>query len=337
MDPLPSEEIQAFDAFVEREISSSCLCCRQELQMKVARSISAAVRAFMWAADNLMYLSGWVLVPMAWILISTIVYGWYQVLAPYIMQEKSAALFWVHAVFAHWLLINIVYNYFMVTVTNPGHPPQMPLNDMGVNRQEGESFCKKCQSVKPARAHHCRVCGRCVLKMDHHCPWVHNCIGFRNHRYFFLFMAFLWVGCVYVAWVCSELFFLRYNYSHKPHSLSLEDKIRAHRLLQQGYLGSIMTFSFIMTVAVSIALGGLLAWHIYLVSAGMTTIEFYAFLRPKDSHEQVQRPTQSISTRWKEFLGLKGKRTMLGVLFPSIFHPVGDGMKWRSTKPRTWV
>jgi len=31
-------------------------------------------------------------------------------------------------------------------------------------------FCEKCQCKKPERSHHCRVCQRCVLKMDHHCP-----------------------------------------------------------------------------------------------------------------------------------------------------------------------
>lgn len=32
-------------------------------------------------------------------------------------------------------------------------------------------FCEKCQIIKPDRGHHCSVCGMCVLKMDHHCPW----------------------------------------------------------------------------------------------------------------------------------------------------------------------
>ena len=32
-------------------------------------------------------------------------------------------------------------------------------------------YCSECSHVKPDRTHHCSVCGQCVLKMDHHCPW----------------------------------------------------------------------------------------------------------------------------------------------------------------------
>ncbi|CAG9797809.1 unnamed protein product [Chironomus riparius] len=36
--------------------------------------------------------------------------------------------------------------------------------------REGEIIfkCPKCSSIKPNRAHHCSVCKRCILKMDHH-------------------------------------------------------------------------------------------------------------------------------------------------------------------------
>ncbi len=34
-----------------------------------------------------------------------------------------------------------------------------------------EEYCLKCEAYKPERSHHCSICQKCVLKMDHHCPW----------------------------------------------------------------------------------------------------------------------------------------------------------------------
>ena len=42
------------------------------------------------------------------------------------------------------------------------------LDDQKVERFK--KFCRKCRSFKPSRAHHCSICRRCVIKMDHHCP-----------------------------------------------------------------------------------------------------------------------------------------------------------------------
>ncbi|KAK3107879.1 hypothetical protein FSP39_024338 [Pinctada imbricata] len=39
------------------------------------------------------------------------------------------------------------------------------------NMKDGWSVCMKCEAYRPPRAHHCRICRRCIRRMDHHCPW----------------------------------------------------------------------------------------------------------------------------------------------------------------------
>lgn len=50
---------------------------------------------------------------------------------------------------------------------------------------------------KPERAHHCKTCRACILKYDHHCPWINQCVGLGNERYFILFMLWMAIGSAF--------------------------------------------------------------------------------------------------------------------------------------------
>jgi len=39
------------------------------------------------------------------------------------------------------------------------------------------TFCHSCQIVRPLRAKHCKVKGRCVREFDHFCPFIFNTVG----------------------------------------------------------------------------------------------------------------------------------------------------------------
>lgn len=58
-------------------------------------------------------------------------------------------------------------------------------------KQRGTRRCHKCNdNYKPPRAHHDSVTGRCIVKMDHFCPWVGNAVGALNHKFFVLFIFY---------------------------------------------------------------------------------------------------------------------------------------------------
>lgn len=161
-------------------------------------------------------LSGALLVALAFTIMATIFALGVWDLLPVLFESSFARIF--HYVVAGFLEFNVVFNFLLATITDPGQPRDIAQNwrkpnAMREGQYEGLRYCETCsegvrcassffllvvvlapdgpshmRSQKPPRSHHCKVCNQCVLEMDHHCPFVNNCVGMDTQRYFLLFL-----------------------------------------------------------------------------------------------------------------------------------------------------
>ncbi|KAJ8266964.1 hypothetical protein GJAV_G00136680 [Gymnothorax javanicus] len=64
-------------------------------------------------------------------------------------------------------------------------------------KSETGNWCHTCKTARPPRAGHCRICGLCVRRLDHHCVWINNCVGQSNHCCFVVTLVLFLLTSIY--------------------------------------------------------------------------------------------------------------------------------------------
>lgn len=151
----------------------------------------------------------------------------------------------------------------------------------------GMRICQWCFKAKPDRCHHCSQCNRCILKMDHHCPWVANCIGFYNYKYFFNMLFYCAMTCNLVIWTAYP--------------------VMTRTLTNPTSFDYKIAYFIVTSYVLSVVLGALITafwfFHIYLQCCQYTTIEFCEKRGKEDSFHAKQPFNRGFCENFKTALG----------------------------------
>lgn len=218
-----------------------------------------------------------------------------------------------------------LFSFLVCATTDPGRVPSEYVPDIehsDASDQESKKNdvqlrrCDKCSAFKPPRAHHCRVCKRCVLRMDHHCLWINNCVGHRNYKAYVILVFFSTVTNIHssVIIVCSAI------------------------LKDWAFNGTISLKIFyicsaIMTMGFSFTLGTLLGWHLHLITRNKTTIEYYESVRAewlaRKSGQSYHHP---FDVGFYKNITLILGPNMLKWLFPTAVSHLKDGIQFPTAR-----
>ncbi|ETI27974.1 hypothetical protein G647_00423 [Cladophialophora carrionii CBS 160.54] len=200
-------------------------------------------------------------------------------------------------------------------------------------------FCSTCRFAKPPRSKHCSICKACVQKQDHHCIWINNCVGRANYLWFNALLVSIAALLVYGSHLGYGLLDARLQDRLVPPALtrgSLTSKRWSTRLSWNEYahawawaiavewrIGAVVMLS-LMCVPLAF---GFLAYHLYLIWAGMTTNE------------------SSKWSDWKEDIRdgvvFRAEMQALRETFPPLpedVQPRDEDVKWpRGVRARWWL
>jgi palmitoyltransferase len=190
----------------------------------------------------------------------------------------------LHMYVGSFLYFVALTTFVMASLNSPGQVKKDNLEVLLKNFQYDNVMfsprdCSICKIQKPARSKHCKICGFCVSKMDHHCIWINQCVGHLNYKYFLSFILSHSLICLYAGQV-GYYIFLHISYKEKLWSANFFDG--SGNRVQSGLLVifqvllrryTLLMFIVILCFVIGFTLAGFFVYHLILLRKNLTSRE----------------------------------------------------------------
>ncbi|PAV80884.1 hypothetical protein WR25_06889 [Diploscapter pachys] len=128
-----------------------------------------------------MYVKWWLVVA-GW---TTALTSWYQIILVLALGRNEFEFAMHKVVIWTGLWIVISCSFFSATFATPRPiPDRYRVSHRSTKDSDIKNlvYCTKCSAYKPHRTRHCKVCQRCIMRMDHHCPLIQIAMQIWNGK-----------------------------------------------------------------------------------------------------------------------------------------------------------
>ena len=151
-------------------------------------------------------------------------------------------------------------------------------------------ICSVCKVPCPPGTAHCKICGFCILRFDHHCPVLGQCIGDKNQKSFLLTFFYLGFFCLFSS-IVGAWFLLSTPY---------------------GIFSLTNLLTFILTIYTTIGFFSTWGFGVSFLYTFFTTFNMRRDdqFENEDNYQPFNNPNITFKMKWRKFLMSLGDNWM---------------------------